>query len=78
MIGPEGAPLTTRAVGTGYQASWDALFFKFLAYSGSDAYYAMGRVSSIDLVLQSGDLVLQSGDTSGEICHAYFIELTFR
>lgn len=48
LSGPEGpnAPLTTRAVGTGYQASWDAMFFKALAYSGSPgAYYSRWGVN---------------------------------
>jgi hypothetical protein len=49
LSGPEHtpAPLTTRAVGTGYQASWDAMFFKALAYSGSPgAYYSRWGVNA--------------------------------
>lgn len=49
LWGPEGpsAPLTTRAVGTGYQASWDALFLKKLVHSGSrGAYYSRWGVSA--------------------------------
>lgn len=49
LWGPEGpqAQLTTRAVGTGYQASWDALFFRMLAYSGSPgAYYSRWGVNA--------------------------------
>jgi len=64
LWGPEGpsAGLTTRAVGTGYQASWDALFFKMLAYSGSPgAYYSRWGVNA------NGDLFAEPTSTVANV-----------
>ena len=47
LSGPDGLPLTSRAVGDAYQASWDALLFARLAATGvSGAYYARWGVST--------------------------------
>lgn len=47
LDGPEGLPATTRAMGTAYQASWDAMFFADLAYLGSPgAYYSRWGVNA--------------------------------
>lgn len=53
-------------MGTGYQASWDALFFKLLATSGSPgAYYSRWNVNAApaDGQVPGATLFAPEGDT---------------
>jgi hypothetical protein len=55
LSGPDGLPLTARAVGDAYQVSWDALMVKLLAAAGApDTYYSRWGVSTGSLFDAAG------------------------
>jgi hypothetical protein len=57
LSGPDGLPLTARAVGDAYQASWDAVMVKLLTASGAaDAFYSRWGVSTGALFSAAGDV----------------------
>jgi len=46
LAGTDGLPLLTRAVGSAYQASFDALLFKLMVYGGASTYARWGITSN--------------------------------